>query len=161
MSPRSYNTGKIRELLNASFTADELHQLCYDEFRPVYDKLAEESGKAKIIFELIQYCEIRMQFERLLVIVKKRVPEQYAKLFGDDQDLDEKGAESVASSDSMVMPDENIQLQKLIIEKTRYLHKLQLQAARLGISASPSILIEIEDLEKVISDLQQRLTAKG
>lgn len=153
MARPTYNTGKIRELLNTSFTADELRQLCYDEFRPVYDKLAEESGKAKIIFELIQYCDIRMQFERLLAIVKGKAPERYAALFGDDQELD--------PSPDLAVPDVTLQLQKLIVEKTRYLYQLQLQAAKLGISASPSLLIEIEDVEKTISDLQQRLTAQG
>lgn len=49
------------------------------------------------------------------------------------------------------------QLKKLIELNTRRLHVLQLQQAQFGNSAPPHIVLEIEDLEKELSQLKQQL----
>jgi hypothetical protein len=33
----SHNTAALRELIETALGDDELHSLCYDHFRPVYD----------------------------------------------------------------------------------------------------------------------------
>ena len=55
---KHYHLQNIRTLLNEGSSAEELRRLCYEElsFRPVYDQLAEDSGKAKIIDRLIEYA---------------------------------------------------------------------------------------------------------
>ena len=76
---KHYHLQNIRTLLNEGFSAEELRRLCYEEFsfRPVYDQLAEDSGKAKIIDRLIEYAGQKLLFESLLTLVKERNPARY------------------------------------------------------------------------------------
>lgn len=76
-----YNLWNIRTLLNEGFTDAELRRLCYDEpkFRPVYDELAQGTGKAKIIDHLLEYAERKLQFDHLLALVRKLNPDRYEK----------------------------------------------------------------------------------
>jgi hypothetical protein len=146
-------------LLNASLTAEDLRQLCYDEFKSVYQKLAEETGKSKMISYLIEYCDIQMQMERLLNIVQKRAPAQYAR-FANDLFMGEAGTEVVTPP--AAMPDEIEHLKSLLFRKTRELHDLQGKAAQFGaLYTPPYISMQIEDVEKEIAEIRQRLDTKG
>jgi hypothetical protein len=75
-----YHLANIRALLNEGFNAEELRRLCYEEpdFRPVYDGLAEETGKARIIDRLIEYAEQKMLFAALLPLLQNRNPARFA-----------------------------------------------------------------------------------
>lgn len=72
--PTQYHLPNIRALLNEGFNAEELRRLCYEEpvFRPVYDQLAEETGKARIIDRLIEHAEQKMLFAALLPLLQSR-----------------------------------------------------------------------------------------
>lgn len=159
MSQPTYNFRNIRKLLAAAFSDDELRQLCFDvpEFRGAYEELSTGQGKDQMIQKLIAYCERKVLMGQLLTIIEEEAPEQYA-LFADNLIVGGKKVEpkSSDSSASIMMPDPNEQLQKLIVEKTRVLYDLQLQKARYGISTPPHISIEIEDLEKQIADLREQ-----
>jgi hypothetical protein len=76
-----YNLKNIRILLNEGFTDEELRRLCYDEpeFRPVYDELAQETGKAKIIDRLLEYAERKLLLDFLLILAKQHNPARYKK----------------------------------------------------------------------------------
>lgn len=76
---KKYNLTNIRALLNGGFTDEELRRICYDipEFRPVYDELAQETGKAKIIDRLIEYADRKLQMDILLTLAKKLNPARY------------------------------------------------------------------------------------
>ncbi|MBN1993672.1 MAG: hypothetical protein JW953_13305 [Anaerolineae bacterium] len=147
---RSYNTKSIRELLNVSFTAEELRYLCYDEFRAVYMKLSEGMSKETVIHHLIEYCDIQGQMEKLLALVQNKAPGKYAE-FADrlEQAVPAKSGQAEATTVK--------RLQELIAVETRRLHALQLRAARMGISTPPEVTLEIEDLEAKIAQLQQQL----
>jgi hypothetical protein len=159
MSQPTYNLRNIRKLLTIAFTDQELSNLCYEtpEFRPVYEQFTTGMSKDQMIQRLIEYCERKVLMGQLLAIVEDEAPEQYAK-FADSLIVGGKKAEPTSSSSSMI-PDQTEFLRKLIIEKTRYLQTLQLQAAKFGISAPPHIVLEIEDLEKEIAGLRQKLNA--
>ncbi len=75
------NLKKIRTLLTEGFTAEELRRFCYDkpDFRPVYDKLAQDSGKATIIDLLIEYSEQKLLIDILLDLAKQHNPARYEK----------------------------------------------------------------------------------
>jgi hypothetical protein len=152
--PGEYNTRAIRELLNVSFTAEELRHLCYDEFKAVYMKLSEGMSKETVIHHLIEYGEIQGQLGRLLSIIQEKSPHQYA-LYKDKVIKGTAGAVSAPSD----MPDidEVEQLKKLIAENTRRLYVLQQKAAQYGLSTPPEVTIEIEDLEAKIAELKQKL----
>lgn len=75
----SYNTATIRQLLNAVFSDEELTTFCYDHFRPVYEKFASGMDRLSKIQLLIEYCERRDEFDRLLAQVKEINPKQYDK----------------------------------------------------------------------------------
>lgn len=75
------NLKKIRTLFTEGFTADELRRFCYDEpdFRPIYDKLAQDSGKATIIDLLIEYSDQKLLIDILLDLAKQHNPARYEK----------------------------------------------------------------------------------
>jgi hypothetical protein len=76
-----YNLQNIRALLNEGFSDVELRRLCYDEpaFRPVYDQLAQTTGKDVIIDHLLEYTERKRLFDHLLALVRELNPSQYEK----------------------------------------------------------------------------------
>lgn len=79
MSP-GYHLENIRALLTKGFTHEELRQLSYDFFRPVYDELAPNTGKAEIIQQLLEYIEEREpESEALLAWAKEENPALYQK----------------------------------------------------------------------------------
>ena len=54
-----YNLNNIRNLLTAGFTAEKLKAFCFDqpELRPVYDRLAADTGKAEVVHQLLEYAD--------------------------------------------------------------------------------------------------------
>lgn len=77
----SYNFQNIRALLTDGFTDQQLRRLCYDapNFRPVYDDLAQNSGKSEIIDRLIEYADRTLQVGTLLRLAKELNPAQYQR----------------------------------------------------------------------------------
>ncbi len=69
----------IRTLLIEGFSTEELNQLCFDEFRPVYDQLPLRSSKTEIVELLLQYVDQTLQVDKLLALVKERNPARYKK----------------------------------------------------------------------------------
>jgi hypothetical protein len=69
-----YNLPNIRELLTNGFTDAELRALCFDlpGFRPVYDQLAQNTGKAEIVAKLLEHAEKTLQLDTLLALAKER-----------------------------------------------------------------------------------------
>ncbi len=76
-----YNTKNIRTLLTAGFTGEELRRFCYDaaEFRPVYDQLAESSGKTEVVQRLVEYAERQLLLEQLLAWAKESNPARFKR----------------------------------------------------------------------------------
>lgn len=72
-----YNLPNIRELLTNGFSDAELRALCFDYFRPVYDQLAQNTGKAEIVHKLIEHTENTSQLGTLLALAKEKNPARY------------------------------------------------------------------------------------
>ena len=78
---QQYHLRHIRALLTEGFTPEQLRRFCYDtpEFRPVYDQLAQGTGKAAIIDHLIEHAERYILFAPLLDWAKEENPTQYER----------------------------------------------------------------------------------
>ncbi|MBE7555251.1 MAG: toll/interleukin-1 receptor domain-containing protein [Anaerolineales bacterium] len=78
---QNYNWKNIRTLLTEGFTAEELRRFCFDEgnFRAVYNKLTQDTGKDKIIDLLLDYANQKLQTEILLIWAKEHNPIRYEK----------------------------------------------------------------------------------
>jgi nucleoside phosphorylase len=76
---RHYFLRNIRALLTEGFTDEELRRLCYDvpDFRPVYDQLARDTGKAGIIDRLLEHAEQKVLLETLLHLAQTLSPARY------------------------------------------------------------------------------------
>lgn len=74
-----FNTSAIRQLLREAFDDEELITLCYDEFRPVYERFTSGVPRLIKIQLLIDYCERYGQFDQLLAIIKALNSHQYSK----------------------------------------------------------------------------------
>ena len=71
----------IRELLTAAFTVQTLPRFCKDRpvFRPVLDNFGPGHGLADMVDELIEYCETRLLWDRLLAEVAQVNAEQLVR----------------------------------------------------------------------------------
>lgn len=78
---KHYNLHKIRALLTEGFSGDELRRFVYDEiaFRPVYYEISEETGKADLIDELIEYADQKVLLDTVLHWAKETNEAQYNK----------------------------------------------------------------------------------
>jgi len=74
-----YNIAEIRNLLEKAFTADELKEFCHDRpaFRPVLKRVSPDPSSAKLAQALIEHCETRLLFDKLLADIRKVNPTQY------------------------------------------------------------------------------------
>jgi hypothetical protein len=99
---KRYNLKNIRALLTEGFTAEELRRFCYDEpdFRPVYNRLSESTGKATIVDLLVEYANQKIRLEALLTWAKEHNPALYEK----HQPYDETGS-SDPSNDGDTRPE--------------------------------------------------------
>ncbi len=78
---KHYNLSNIRTLLTKGFTDKELRRFCYDksDFRPVYDQLADNTGKNEIIDRLLEYADQKCLIDKLLKWAKARNLNRYEK----------------------------------------------------------------------------------
>lgn len=74
-----HDTAVVRALLTAAFDDEELTTLCYDDFGPVYEEFSAGMSKRQKIQRLLDYCERHIQTEKLLELVQKHNPAQYAR----------------------------------------------------------------------------------
>jgi hypothetical protein len=74
-----YNLKNIRTLLIKGFTAEELIRLCQEspDFRPVYEQFTQATSKDKIIDQLIDYADKKLQLDTLLALVQELNPPQF------------------------------------------------------------------------------------
>ncbi len=81
MAKQLYHLPNIRDFLINGFNDLDLRRLCYDvpDFRPVYDELAQGTGKAQIVDKLIEYAEKTLQLDTFLALAKERNPARYEK----------------------------------------------------------------------------------
>jgi hypothetical protein len=69
----------IRTLVNAAYDDTDLTTLCFDYFRPVYERFAGGMGKKDKVLELVKHCESQGQLGKLLTRIEKHNPYQYQK----------------------------------------------------------------------------------
>jgi formylglycine-generating enzyme required for sulfatase activity len=72
---------KIRQLLLAAFTPEDLRRFCHDhpDFRPVVNRFGPGYGHDDMVDEVITYCENYLLFPELLAELKQCNPRQYAR----------------------------------------------------------------------------------
>jgi hypothetical protein len=77
----SYNLAKIRDLLRAAFSVQELRRFCFyrPQFRPVIDEFSEGDGLADMVDIVVEYCERQRLLRTLLQEVGSANPSQYAR----------------------------------------------------------------------------------
>lgn len=154
---KTYNLRNIRKLVNLAYNLEELRQLCQEvaEFRPVYDNFGEER-KDVLIRHLLEHSERKGYLDKLLAVIAENVPEIFAQFEGQ---LLAQPAPSTRSptelTDLRAMEAEH--LKRLIAEKMRHVYGLKEKEARQGLDAAVSLKINIEDLEKEITALQEKL----
>jgi hypothetical protein len=161
MGQPAYDLKTVRKLLTAAFGDEELNQFCLEnsEFRPVYEQFSAGMSKTQKIQRLIEYCERKVLMERLLALVKEEHADQYAE-FENELTGGQKAA-PVPPLPSSALPSETEFLHQLLIQKTRELYDLQLKAAQFGALHTPSYMtLRIQDLEKEIAELDQKLNLK-
>lgn len=77
---RRYQTDTIRKLLTEGYEYEALRDFCFDKpnFRPVFYRLAPNTGKSEIIQYLIEHAELYSYFNILLDWAEKKNPDRYA-----------------------------------------------------------------------------------
>jgi HEAT repeat protein len=74
-----YHLPNIRVLLTEGFTEADLRNFCFEtpEFRPVHHELAELSGKAKIVGDLVKFADHKELLPFLLAWAEEQNPAKY------------------------------------------------------------------------------------
>lgn len=65
----SMTSAQVRALLTQALSTEELTQLCYDYFRPVYEQFSPGMSKTECVQRLLDYSERHDQVEELLARV--------------------------------------------------------------------------------------------
>ena len=76
------DTAVLRELLTAALSSSDLSTVCFDYFPPVYEDFGSGMTKSEKITRLMEYCTRNGQLERLVEILRKANPYQYAQFQG-------------------------------------------------------------------------------
>lgn len=76
---KRYNLINIRALLKEGFSDAELRDFCFDvpDFRPVYDQLAQNTGKAELVRLLLEFAHQKVKLDPLLAWAEKTNPAQF------------------------------------------------------------------------------------
>jgi predicted NACHT family NTPase len=77
-----YDMGVLRQLVNAAYSDEELNNLCFDCFHPVYEQFTTGMNRSQKDRALIEYCQRQGVVDRLLGEVKKRNPVRYEEFIG-------------------------------------------------------------------------------
>jgi internalin A len=142
-SARAYNLKNIRGLLTNGFSSDELRILAFDSrvFRPVYERLSQDSGKSEIIQHLLEYADRKFLMEDLLAWAGELNPvkyEEYLPYYGD----------------SSIFTDDNLlPIPKVHVESNDLLLVLIEQAARSGKTELDLTAVELTELPREFGNL--------
>lgn len=82
--------GLVRELINEALTEEEIRDLCFDHFRPVYDTLSAAMSRAECIRRLVSWCYQHQQMEFLLNQVKDLNASIYEKYAPNLEQIEDK-----------------------------------------------------------------------
>jgi hypothetical protein len=74
-----HSTAALRRLLSAAFSDEELTNLCFDHFFPVYERFGAGMSKAQKLQRLLEYCERQRSIGQLIELVRERNPAQFAR----------------------------------------------------------------------------------
>jgi tetratricopeptide (TPR) repeat protein len=76
---KSYNWQNIGNLLTEAFTDEELRRFLFEspKFRPVYEQLSQQTGKASIIDLLLDYADRKNLVDPLLLWTREQNPAYY------------------------------------------------------------------------------------
>jgi formylglycine-generating enzyme required for sulfatase activity len=74
---------KIRQLLLAAFTPEDLRRFCYDRptFRPIVPHFGSGHGLTDMVDRVVEYCDRHVLLDGLLTEVRQYNPRQYARFF--------------------------------------------------------------------------------
>lgn len=73
------NTRVLRQLLLAAFDDEDFTNLCFDHFPEVHSRFSGGMSRSGKVQELIDYCQRRLVFDKLLALVKSENLAQYQK----------------------------------------------------------------------------------
>ncbi len=73
------NTAAFRGLLIAAFDDSELDHLCFDHFPEVHHRFGSGASKDQKIQLLLQHCKSRIQWNKLIDVVRETNPSQYRR----------------------------------------------------------------------------------
>ncbi len=71
------DTRAVRNLIIEALSDQELSDLCFDYFRPVYNDFAQGMTKGQMVQKLLTYCERQDQMDRLLDKIKEINPARF------------------------------------------------------------------------------------
>jgi hypothetical protein len=73
------NDAPLRDLLNAVLSDDKLTTLCFEHFRPVYDKFSTGMTRTAKIQRLLDFVSQQSQVQRLLARLEEINPAEVAR----------------------------------------------------------------------------------
>jgi hypothetical protein len=78
-APPAWNLAAIREFLLAALDDGELSSLCFDYFRPVYERFTAGLDRGRKVHMLVEHCDRQGEMDKLVERVRERNPYQYGR----------------------------------------------------------------------------------
>ena len=69
-TPEPNFPGLVRNFINDALDDDSIRNLCFDQFRPVYDQLSPAMSRTECVRRLVQWCYENRAFDQLLAHAK-------------------------------------------------------------------------------------------
>jgi len=151
---QTYDLKVVRQLLDAALDEEELTGLAFDCFPAVAERFEVGMSKRDKLRRLVNYCRQRGQIGALLAHVQRLNPRQYRRF----QDRLVTAVPEVAPAEGLDVA-EREHLRALLEEKRRRLQVLERKRVHFGDAyCPPHILLEIEDLQREITRLSDRVS---
>lgn len=154
----SYNTAALRQLLLNALPPDEFEALCYDHFKPAWQRFSNGQSHTQRVQDLIEFVERYGLTEQLIELVRQ-VNEMQHLRFRDELTAD-------AIPPIRADADDQTQIELLLVKTRDIIAMLERQQKRYGSSFVPArFLLELEQrradvqrLEEQLNTLKQRQT---
>ena len=78
-APPMWNTATIRQLLIEALSDQQISELAFDHFRPVYQQFSTGMTKPHMIRLLLEYCDMHNQIKELIDHIQRLNPAKYSQ----------------------------------------------------------------------------------
>ena len=155
-----YNTAAIRDLLNTTFSDEEISVLSFDYFPSVYADFSTGMTKGQKVQQLIDYCVRRGLIPQLLATIQKERPAQYGhyrSALATGEDNESMPAARSEDLDSLRRQIAEARLNLKLIEERKAQYVLEIDVPLQLLKEERRLRSQIAEWERRLEDLSSNV----